>query len=309
MKNKIILVCTLLISVMLMLVGCGSSAPSAKTIVEDLKFNSEATRWQDYVFDIVDCEIITYSPNGKNFNTYECEVTKRNSEYEIVANCTIDYSKTENGWTMSDYKENTIDVTPLSEVKDDIVISYIQRKYGDNDNTTVTNITHNFDKNSKTDNITAEYSCAQRFYNKSGSININAVFNNGWDLSNSYDNTQGAWNLQAAVGTWQSTESGDNYTVEFKVLSIDENAKTATFQFRYARHGFVAGGRNGWDLIESEPYSEPEIFNLRYYEDRKEPSIVLGYGDFYDMLFDESYCLSITHDAILIDDNKAQEIK
>ena len=110
MKKQILIICTLMVSVAIMLSGCGSSKPSGKKIVEDLKFNSEATQWNDSAFDITNCEIITYSPNGEYSGTYQCNVTKKNNEFEIVANSTIKYSKTDNGWVLSDYEENSIDV-------------------------------------------------------------------------------------------------------------------------------------------------------------------------------------------------------
>lgn len=294
MRKKILLICITLISIIFVLSGCGSSKPSEKKILEDLRLNSEATQWDEQLFDITDCKIVTYSPNGEYACIYECNVTKNNEEYEIVANSTIEYLKSENGWTLSDYKENSIEVTPLSGISDDDVISTVKNKFA-GDGVTVTNIKHNFNKDAKTDTVTADFTYEQPYYNKSGSVNINAYFDKtSWNTTDSTENSQENWNLQPLVGTWQFANG--NHLIQYKILSIDETTSTVSFQMRYTSHGTFWG--DGSKRINEKPFSE--IYQGKYVKSEKKNGehIFVCCAKFYDGNFDYDYGLYVDKDSV-----------
>ena len=294
MKKRVFIICVVLVSIALMLSGCGSSEPSGKKIVEDLKFNSEATQWNDSAFDITNCEIITYSPNGEYSCTYECNVTKKNDEYEIVANSTIKYSKTDNGWALTDYKENNIDVTPLSGMSDDDVIATVRNKFAGKD-ASVTNIKHNFDKNAKTDTVTADFTYEQPYYNKSGSVTINAFFDKTWwNTNDATENSQENWNLQPLIGTWQF-ERG-NLLVQYKIYSIDEATQTVNFAVRYAQNGFVWG--DGESNVAGKDFSETVQGKYSVTKRKNSDHVYVCGKTVYDGNFDHDYDLYCDEDGV-----------
>lgn len=294
MKKQMLLICASLILIVLILSGCGSSKPSAKKIIEDLKFNSAATQWNDSIFDITDCEIITYSPNGEASGTYECNITKKNAEYEIIANSTVKYVKTDSGWTLTDYRENSIDVTPLTGVSDDAVIKLVRNKFAGGD-ADVTEIRHNFDQATKTDVVTAEFTYDQPYYSKSGTVTINAFFDKTfWNTTDATEDSQDKWNLQPLVGTWQF-ERG-NLLVQYKIYSIDEATQTVKFAVRSAQNGFVWG--DGESNVAGEAFSE--TVESKYYvtERRTTDHVYLCGKTVYDGLFDHDYDLYCDEDGV-----------
>ena len=286
-----------IISVILIftLVGCGSSKISTKKIIEDLKANDDAILWDDSTFDITNCEIVNETPNGENGLIYDCSITKKNENYEIVAQSSVEYIKGNNGWNLLNYVENKIDITPLSGVNDDIIIKHIETKYGDGENTIVSNITHNFSQENKTDYITAEYNCEQLYYSKNGQVTINAVFkNNEWSLSDSTDNSNGEWKLQPLVGTWQF-ERG-NHLVQYKILAIDEATSTVSYQIRSTTNGTFWG--DGSQRINDEQFSETLQGTFAKTNKKNEEHILLCCATIYHNHFDFDYGLYVDKDSV-----------
>lgn len=249
--KKILIGCLFLV-IMLSMVGCGSSQPTEEKIIQDLKLESSATMWKDSVFDITDCEIVTYSPTGENRGTYICNVTKTNDECEIVANCKITYLKSEKVWNLSEYEETDIDVTPLKGISDESVISAIKNIVAGKD-AVVSNIEHNFDKDNKTDIVFADFIYEQPYYSKSGSAQMTAYFREGWsyDADDVSETSEEQWDLQPLVGIWQVER--DNYLIQYKIISVDESANTVNYAVRYANNGFLWG--DGEENIKGKSFS------------------------------------------------------
>lgn len=306
MKKKTLIISILLVVLLFVVSGCGKSGQSGNKMLEDLRLQSDVTEWNGLAFELTECEILTQTPQGETQCVYECKILKENEEYEIVANATITYSYGEDiGWRFTDYDENEIDVIPLSGMNDDAVKNRIRIDYTnyDDDNLTISNIKHDFNKEAKTDTIVADYSYSPKWYTKSGTVTMNLEFsNNSWQVvSHSEDNHQMNWNLADLVGTWQITCPGDNYTVEFKVTSVDQSNNTVTMQCRHAPTGFIAGGREGSELIKSEEYTTPKQYTLKFNEDDKDgPYVYVGTYEFYEGLFDHDYSLYVDADAVYV---------
>lgn len=304
-KKKTVLIFGLLIFVMFAIIGCSPSKPDSKKIIEDLKLNSAATQWNESLFDIIDCEIIKSSQNGDYALIYDCNITKKNDECEIIANCKIDYSKTKNGWMLFNYAENSIDVIPLTGISDERVISAV-RNIVSGKEANITNIKHNFDKASKTDVVTADFTYETMYYSKSGSAQIKALFDESWNYNANdvSENSQETWKLQPLIGVWQVTCPGDNYTVEFKITNVDQTNNTVIMQCRNAPTGFIAGGKEGSDLINSEKYTTPTQYELQFCKDNKKDSCVyIGTYEFYRDSFDHDYALYFDEDNIYVYDD------
>lgn len=305
MKRKTILISILFVALIIIVSGCGKSKPSQKKILEDLRLQKEVTEWNDLVFDITDCEIIACSSAIETECIYNCKLVKMNDRFEIIANCTVKYSYVESiGWNFSNYEEDDIVVTPLSGMDDETVTKGISINYAylDDKNIAVSNIKHNFNKESKTDIVVADYTYSPKWYTKSGTVTLNAEFkNNSWQIiSHSEDNAQMTWNLSELVGIWQITCPGDNYTVEFKITNVNQSNNTVIMQCRHAPTGFIAGGQNGSDLIKSEKYTSPEEYTLKFNEDQNGPYVFIGFYRFSDGWFDTEYDLYANANGVYV---------
>lgn len=292
---KKILISIISIILIFTLVGCSSSKISKKKIIEDLNLTDNAILWNDNTFDITDCEIANETENGENGLIYDCSITKKNEKYEIIAQCSVEYIKGNDGWSLLNYTENEIDVTPISGVNDDIIIKHIETKYANRENTTVTNITHDFSQENKTDYITAEYKCEQPYYSKNGQVTINATFkNNEWNLSDSTDNSNGEWKLQPLVGTWQF-ERG-NHLVQYKILSIDEASSKVSYQIRSTTNGTFWG--DGSQRINDKQFSEIMQGTFVKTSKMKEEHIMICSATIYHNHFDFDYGLYVDKDSV-----------
>ncbi len=160
--------------------------------------------------------------------------------------------------------------------------------------TTIKNIQHSPNAYTMTDTVVADYIFETDLYTKSETATYNLELKNGkWSvMSKNETNVNAKWKFDGAIGTWQVTCPGDNYTVEFKVLNIDDINNIALIQGRHAKHGFIAGGENGWDLIQYEEYTEPFECEMQFYEDENGlPNVAIAYYDFYDSVISNSYSL------------------
>ena len=84
MKKKTLIISILLVVLLFVLSGCGSSGQTGNKMLEDLRLQSDVIEWNGLNFELTECEILTQTPQGETECIYECKILKENEEYEAL---------------------------------------------------------------------------------------------------------------------------------------------------------------------------------------------------------------------------------
>ena len=238
-KTNILLI--FVIVTLLLLTGCSAGTPNADRVKSDLNLSDIigteiAESNKDFqLITVTKVSIVDKTVEGDECEI-KCNVELKNDSYKIDAQVTAYYSKFDK-WSFERYEIGEYTAVPLSCVPNEIIKSnaeyYAIFAVGTLvENAQVTNITHNFDVNAKTDFVTFDLYAKGHTSKKNIKISMECYFENGWRISNTNKEViSHEWLLDELVGTEWSGFTGGGSTRHIVINSVDTSNKTMNVSY------------------------------------------------------------------------------
>lgn len=222
--------------------GCSGSIPNDEKIKTDLNstefinvaklYDNDSTK----VLPVTEVAIIETQKENKNCR-FTCNVIQENEHYKKETQLVISYIKSDD-WYLDTYNEISATVVPVSGVPDVIIEKQASMRFYNSTTWEFTNITHNFNADKLTDNISVD--CVEKCLNCDKMItfdNVTYQFNEAWKSERqSYLKetvTKRIWKCDELEGTtWQGRFGTGIRTL--RINSIDTVNQTIDIDYGYS---------------------------------------------------------------------------
>ena len=281
MKNLIklsFIVCC--ISIIMLLAGCSAGAPNADKIMSDLNATDFINAAELYGNDetktipVTSVSILGSTKENKNCRI-TCTVVQEDDFYKKESQLMISYNKLDD-WFMDTYNATNVSVMPIAGVPDDIIRnSYeITSLEGYNNKKAVvecSNITHEFNAESLTDNISVECTVTSETCKRVVELSLEYKFNEEWRKEKDEKNIiSREWLVDNLAGTTWSGSLGFGGVRTVRINSIDTENQTMDLDYGYS------------SLTQSEVCSY-KVKDYTNYGEKKQALVMSLTYDFYDL--------------------------
>jgi len=263
-----------------LLSGCSAGTPSADKIMSDLNSTDFINAAELYGNDeaktipVTSVSIVDSKKKNKNCRI-TCTVVQEDDHYKKESQLMISYNKLDN-WFMDTYNATNVSVIPIAGVPDDLIRnSYeVTSLEGYNNKKAVvecSNIAHNFNSVSLTDNISVECTVTSETCKRTVLLSLNYKFNGEWKKEKCEKNTiSREWLVDNLVGTTWTGSLGFGGVRTVRINSIDTANQTIDLDYGYS------------SLTQSEVCSY-KIKDYTNYDEKKQALVIPLMYDFYDM--------------------------
>ena len=238
-KINVFLICVMV--TLTLLTGCSAGTPNADRVKNDL--NASDIVGSKEFFGKNDAQMIPVTKVSIVDKTVEddeceikCNVVFEDDNYRIDAQVTVYYSKFDK-WSFEKYDIGEHTIIPTSGVPNYLIkqrAEYVATSSVGTlvENAQVTNVTHNFDANAKTDYVTFDLSAKGYTTKMNIKVSTGYSFDNSWRVSESNEEvTNLEWLLNDLVGTEWSGSVGIGATRHIVINSVDTANKTMNVSY------------------------------------------------------------------------------
>lgn len=238
-KINVFLICVMV--VLTLLTGCSAGTPNADRIKNDL--NASDIVGSKEFFGKNDAQMIPVTKVSIVDKTVEgdeckikCNVVFEDNNYRIDAQVTAFYSKFDK-WSFEKYDIGEHTIVPISGVPNYLIkqrAEYVATSSVGTlvENAQVTNVTHNFDENAKTDYVTFDLSAKGYTTKMNIKVSTGYSFESYWRVKESDEEiTSHEWLFNDLVGTEWSGSVGIGATRHIVINSVDTASKTMNISY------------------------------------------------------------------------------
>lgn len=238
-KINVFLICVMV--TLTLLTGCSAGTPNADRIKNDL--NASDIVGSKEFFGKNDAQMIPVTKVSivdKTVEDDECEIkcnaVLEDDNYRIDAQVTVYYSKFDK-WSFEKYDIGEHTIVPISGVPNYLIkqrAEYVATSSVGTlvENAQVTNVTHNFDANAKTDYVTFDLSAKGYTTKMNIKVSTGYSFENYWRVKDSDEEiTSHEWLFNDLVGTEWSGSVGIGATRHIVINSVDTANKTMNVSY------------------------------------------------------------------------------
>ncbi len=238
-KINIFLICVMV--VLTLLTGCSAGTPNADRVKNDL--NASDIVGSKEFFGKNDAQMIPVTKVSIVDKTVEgdeceikCNVVFEDNNYRIDSQVTAYYSKFDK-WSFEKYDIGEHTIVPISGVPNYLIkqrAEYVATSSVGTlvENAQVTNVTHNFDANAKTDYVTFDLSAKGYTTKINVKVSTGYSFENYWRVKDSDEEiTSHEWLFNDLVGTEWSGSVGIGATRHIVINSVDTANKTMNVSY------------------------------------------------------------------------------
>lgn len=276
-SSSLILCCIILTA---LLSGCSAGAPNADKIMSDLNATDFINAAELYGNDetktipVTSVSIVDTKKENKNCRI-TCTVVQEDNCYKKESQLMISYNKLDD-WFMDTYNATNVSVMPIAGVPDDMIRnSYeVTSLEGYNNKKAIvecSNITHDFNSASLTDNISVECTVTSETCKRVVELSLNYKFNEKWKKEKDEKSTiSREWLVDNLAGTTWTGSLGFGGVRTVRINSIDTANQTMDLDYGYS------------SLTQSEVCSY-KIKDYTNYGEKKQALVMSLTYDFYDL--------------------------
>ena len=255
--------------------ACSAGIPNAEKIMADLnatKFINAAELYANDETKTIPVTNVSITDTERNSDNCEitCTTTQEDEHYKKESQLIISYEKLDN-WVMAEYNAINVAIAPISGVPDDIIKdSYLVTLYDEYPTVICSDISHDFNLDSLTDDISIELVLRSDTCERDVSTSLSYKFNNIWIREKKEEKTVSRkWLLDNLVGTTWSGSLGFGGVRTVRINGVDTTNQTIDLDYGYS------------SLTESEVCSY-QIKDYNQFGEKQALVISLTY-DFYDL--------------------------
>ena len=238
-KINILFIC--MIVTVILLTGCSAGTPNSNRIKNDLNASDIVGSKEFFgksntqMIPVTKVSIVDKTVEGDECEI-KCNVVFEDKNYRIDAQVTAFYSKFDK-WSFEKYDIGEHTMIPISGVPNDLIKQRAEYVAASSvgtlvENARVTNVTHNFDANAKTDYVTFDLSAKGYTTQISVKVSTGYSFENYWRVKDSNEEiTSHEWLLNDLVGTEWSGSVGIGATRHIVINSVDTTNKTMNISY------------------------------------------------------------------------------
>lgn len=238
-KINIFIVCVMM--ALVILTGCSAGSPNADRIKNDLSASDIVGSKEFFgennvqMTPITKVSIVDTIVEGDECEI-KCNVVFEDNNYRIDAQVTAFYSKFDK-WSFEKYDIGDHTIVPVSGVPNYLIKQRAEYVASSSvgtlvENAQVTNVTHNFDPNAKTDYVTFDLSAKGYTTKINVKVSTGYSFENYWRVEDSNEEiTNHEWLFNDLVGTEWSGSVGIGATRHIVINSVDTANKTMNVSY------------------------------------------------------------------------------